>query len=211
MSQRDAEERKRNGEAAETAADGRRRANSGEGSGDRNRDSTMAALLKEKPRRGRPRRAVSRNNVYVALTPAQKAQMKQLADHLPAGFNRADVPDLAITLLTVRLEGLRRAVADRSREIPEGVTDLDSLYLLWDLPLPQPDLDLKWTSIRVSPQQGIELGRVHGTLHALFGATRSEVFALALALFGHFLANVSLPDDLGAPVELQALIHRIYL
>src|SRR5688572_11303914 len=100
------------------------------------RESTLAALLEEKPKRGRPRRAVSRQNVYVALSPEQKQVLKQLAELLPEGLSRADIPDLAISLLATRFEILRRAVSDRNREIPEGVTDLDSLYLLWDLALP---------------------------------------------------------------------------
>lgn len=147
------------------------------------RASTLAALLKDKPKRGRPSRNVSRQNVYVALAKSQKKQMKQLAALLADKINRADVPDLAITVLSARLESLRRAVADRNREMPEGITDLESLYLLWDLPLPTTEeKEPKWTSIRVSPQQVIELGRAHGTLNAVFGANRSQTFSLALSL-----------------------------
>jgi hypothetical protein len=120
------------------------------------RESTLAAL-------------VSRQNVYVALSPEQKQVLKQLAELLPEGLSRADIPDLAISLLATRFEILRRAVSDRNREIPEGVTDLDSLYLLWDLALPNGSPKSEWTSVRASPQQVIELGRVHGTLNALFG------------------------------------------
>ncbi|NJN55715.1 MAG: hypothetical protein HC804_13790 [Anaerolineae bacterium] len=55
--------------------------------------STLAALLKDKPhKRGRPSHPVSRQNVYVALTPEQKELLKQLADYLPEGIVRADVP-----------------------------------------------------------------------------------------------------------------------
>jgi hypothetical protein len=147
------------------------------------KDSTLAALLREKrTRRGRPRHAVSRQNVYVALTPEQKAIMKRLADVLPECVQRADIPDLAITLLTVHLESLRRSVAGRNREMPEGITDIGALYLLWDLALPESTEEARWTTIRVSPQQGIDLGRDHGGLHALFGASRSDVFGLGLAL-----------------------------
>ena len=79
--------------------------------------------------------------------------MQRLAANYPKGLSRADIPDMAIRLLSSRLELLRRAVADRNREIPEGITDLDSLYLLWDLPLPTENGEPKWTSIRLSPQQ----------------------------------------------------------
>ncbi|MFO7537060.1 MAG: hypothetical protein R6X32_03255 [Chloroflexota bacterium] len=171
--------------------------------------STLAALLEEKPRRGRPRHAVSRQNVYVALSPAQKTQMDQLADRLPPSLSRADLADLAVTTLTVRLEALRRAVADRNREIPEGVTDFESLYLLWDLPLPEEEKS-KWTSIRVSPQQAIELGRVHGTLHAIFGANRSQTFSLALALLSQFLHTKSLPKQVTLDQARQK-ISQVYL
>jgi hypothetical protein len=158
------------------------------------RSSTLAALLEEKPKRGRPPRNVSRQNVYVALTPAQKEGMSQLAAHLPKGLSRADLPDLAISFLAARLEGLRRDVADRNREIPEGVTDLESLYLLWDLPLPS-NLKLStWTSIRVSPQQAIELGRTHGTLKAVFGVNRSHAFSLGLALLTQYLTQEPLHE-----------------
>lgn len=149
---------------------------------------TLSALLKEKPKRGRPPRAVSRKNVYVSLTDAQKALLTELADKLPDGLNRADLPDLAITILATRLDAMRQAVADRNREIPEGITDLESLYLLWDLPLPEVEGEARWTSIRVSPQQGIELGRAHGTLNVVFGANRSEIFSLGLALLEQYLA-----------------------
>jgi hypothetical protein len=157
---------------------------------DNQRASTLAALLKEKPRRGRPSHNVSRQNVYVALAKSQKKQMKQLAGLLADEISRADIPDLAISVLSARLEALRRAVADRNREMPEGITDFESLYLLWDIPLPTTDeIEPNWTSIRVSPQQVIELGRAHGTLNAVFGANRSQTFSLALALLEQLIED----------------------
>ena len=153
-------------------------------------ESTLSALLRDIPRRGRPRRPVSRQNVYVALTSEQKARMRTMAGALPPGIARADIPDLAITTLSVRMENMRRSVVGRNREIPEGITDFESLYLLWDLALPAGGGELKWTTIRVSPQQGIELGRVHGALYALFGAGRSEVFALGLALLEALIGEI---------------------
>ena len=156
--------------------------------------STIAALMRDKPRRGRPPRAVSRQNVYVALSDDEKSLMKDLASCLPAGLKRADVADIAITVLTAHMEGLRRAVAGRDREIPEGVTDLESLYLLWDLPLPPKEPEERWTSVRVSPQQVIELGRAQGTLSAAFGASRSQTFGLGLALLEAYLEENPLQD-----------------
>lgn len=142
-------------------------------------DNTLAALLREKPRRGRPRRSVSRQSVYVALTDAQKSLIADLGNALPEALGRADVADLAIAALDARLDVLRQAVSDRARELPEGITDLESLYFLWDLA--QPDVsDAKWTSIRLSPQQVIEFGRLQGIFRALCGANRSQVFTLAL-------------------------------
>ena len=177
----------------------------------RNKASTISALLEDKPKRGRPTRAVSRQNVYVALSPEQKSEIKRLASFLPEKVKRADVPDLAITILTARLEALRRALADRNREIPEGVTDLDSLFLLWDLPLPAHSQEEKWTSIRVSPQQNIELGRAHGTLNAAFGANRSETFSLGLALLTAFLEEAELNKTALPLSELRQNILDIYL
>ncbi len=177
--------------------------------GKKRKDSTMAALLEEKPRRGRPRRAVARQNVYVALTAMQKEQLDQLAALLPKSLGRADLADLAITTLTVRMDALRHAVADRSREIPEGITDFESLYLLWDLPLPPEDKS-EWTSIRVSPQQAIELGRIHGTLKAIFGANRSQTFGLALAMLNQFLATTTLPGK-ATLEQARQRIAQVYL
>lgn len=175
-------------------------------------ESTLTALLRDKPRRGRPRRSVSRQSVYVALTKPQKEAMAQLAARLPAGISRADVPDLAITILAARLEGLRRSVSDRDREMPEGITDLDSLYLLWDSPLPNRGAKEKWTTIRLSPQPAIELGRAQGVLHALFGASRSDVFALALALLTNFITEGLLKRwSGGSLLDLQEWLTRIYL
>lgn len=174
------------------------------------RASTLAALLKEKPKRGRPPRAVSRQNVYVTLSDEQKKSMKHLASCLPDKLSRADLPDLAITVLSARLEALHRAVSDRNREIPEGITDLESLYLLWDLPLPAQDANQRWTSIRVSPQQTIEFGRVHGTLNAVFGATRSQTFHLALALLTQFLEDQPAVSSMSLD-ELRKRIVSIYL
>jgi len=168
--------------------------------------ATMAALLEEKPKRGRPPDKVSRQNVYVALRPDEKALLKELAGHLPNGLGRADLADLTITILNARLEALRRAVAGRNREIPEGVTDMDSLYLLWDLPLPPKESEEKWTSVRVSPQQVIELGRVHGALNAAFGASRSETFSLGLVLLDRYL---SAGDFQGSQMSLGELRQSI--
>lgn len=180
------------------------------------RESTLAALLREKPKRGRPPRAVSRQNVYVALTDYEKEMMDALAESLPANFARADIPDLAITVLTSRLEALRQAVSGRNREIPEGVTDLESLYLLWDLSLPpkQAPAQRKWTSIRLSPQPSIELGRIHGTLNAVFNANRSDTFSLALALFGQFVTDVlptfEQPEELSLE-EMRIAISEYFM
>ncbi len=175
------------------------------------RASTLAALLKEKPRRGRPSRNVSRQNVYVALTKAQKKQMKQLAHFFADEIGRADIPDLAISILSARLEALRRAVADRNREMPEGITDIESLYLLWDLPLPSvSDTEPSWTSIRVSPQQVIELGRAHGTLNAVFGANRSQTFSLALALLEQLIEDHPLIRQHPSVDELRKYILELY-
>lgn len=160
------------------------------------KDSTLAALLKEKPKRGRPKHDVSRQNVYVALTNEEKHRLRDLANDLPQNIVRADVPDLAVAILAARLEALHQAVADRNREIPEGVTDFESLYLLWDLPLPPKGIERKWTSIRLSPQEAIELGRVQGTLNAAYGTTRSDTFSLGLALLSQYLEDNQLPATL---------------
>jgi hypothetical protein len=177
------------------------------------RSSTLAALLEDKPKRGRPRRNVSRQNVYVALSRIQKEELSDLVSCLPKGIVRADLPDLAIAILAARLEALRRDVSDRDREIPEGITDMESLYLLWDLPLPANPPTPKWTSIRVSPQQVIELGRAHGLLNAVFGVNRSQTFSLGLALLGQFLRrNVDLNRQPELSLsDLRHKIHDIYL
>lgn len=175
------------------------------------RASTLAALLKERPKRGRPSRNVSRQNVYVALAKPQKKQMKQLAGLLADEISRADIPDLAISILSARLEALRRAVADRNREMPEGITDLESLYLLWDLPLPAVDeKEPSWTSIRVSPQQVIELGRAHGTFNAVFGANRSQTFGLALALLEQLIEDHPLIQQYTTVEELRKRIIELH-
>lgn len=177
----------------------------------KDKDTTLSALLREKPKRGRPPRAVSRQNVYVALTAEQKQQMTGMGERLPAGFSRADVPDLAVTVMVARFEAMRRAVAGRTREIPEGITDLESLYVLWDLQAPRLNGELKWTSIRLSPQQAIELGRMHGALNALFGSNRSDVFALSLVALDHCLEH-DLPEKGYASLgELREDLNRIYL
>lgn len=176
------------------------------------KESTLAALLRDKPRRGRPPREVSRQNVYVALSKAQKETLSALAKRLPPGFARADVPDLALMVLATRLDGLRRAVAGRTRDIPEGITDLESLYLLWDVRLSKEDGgEKRWTSIRVSPQQAIDLGRIHGTLNVLFGATRSDVFALALALLSSFVEQDLGGEKPGSLAEMRERIANVYL
>lgn len=170
--------------------------------------STLKELMRDKPRRGRPRRQVARQNVYVALHPEQKTQLDELAALLPDGLVRADLPDLAVSVLTARVEALRTAVSGRTREIPEGVTDLESLYLLWDVSLPRREPAEKWTSIRLSPQQVLELGRVHGTLNAAFGANRSEVFGLALALLAQFLERHPLAQAEMGLSDVREMIFR---
>lgn len=137
--------------------------------------------------------------------------MRQLANLLSDEIGRADIPDLSITVLTARLEALRRAVADRNREMPEGITDLESLYLLWDLPLPTADeKEPSWTSIRVSPQQVIELGRAHGTLNAVFGANRSETFSLAMSLLEQLIEDHPLIKQHDLLDEMRKEILEIY-
>lgn len=175
------------------------------------KDSTLAALLRDRPKRGRPPREVSRENVYIELSEDQKQLMSDLAESMTERIVRADVADLAIMVLAARLEALRRAVAGRTREIPEGITDLDSLYLLWDLPSPDENVETRWTSIRVSPQQAIELGRAHGTLNVLFGATRSEVFGLGLALLAYVVAHEYPDSGISSLLEMKEHISDLYL
>jgi len=134
-----------------------------------------------------------------------------MARGLPEGIGRADIPDIAITLLAARFELLRQAVADRNREIPEGITDIDSLYLLWDLPLPPANDGTKWTSIRLSPQPAIELGRAHGVLNAILGANRSQVFALSLRLLAQFLEDKLDGKRYNSIKDVEEWIARIYL
>lgn len=173
--------------------------------------STLAELLRDKPKRGRPRLKVSRQNVYVALSKAQKEAISTLAKRLPGNFSRADVAELSVMVLGARFEALRRAVSSRTREIPEGITDLESLYVLWDLPTPPREAETKWTSIRLTSQQTVELGRLHGTLNALFQANRSEVFSLGVALLDYFLANDLPAGDYSSIPDLQEAINSIYL
>ena len=174
--------------------------------------STISALLKEKPGRGRPRHAVPRETVYVELAKADKARMKVMSGKMPAAFSKADIPDIAIFILSTRFEGLRRTVADRDRQLPEGIIDLASLYLLWDLPLPPKKEIYKWTSIRLSPQQVEQLGRTHGGLKARFGVGRSQVFLLGLALCEQFLQNNETAiASYGDLISLKSFIQSIYL
>lgn len=174
-------------------------------------ESTLSALLREKPKRGRPRHAVSRQNVYVELAPFDKKLLKELVPHLPKAVKKADLPDLAVTILTIRMEALRRAVAGRNREIPEGITDLESLYLLWDLPLPVDVDKRKWTSIRLSPQQAIELGRAHGTFKAVFGSSRSDTFGLGIFLLKQFLEANEFALQTLSLADVQQKINDKYL
>lgn len=153
-------------------------------------DSTLAALLKTKPGRGRPHSLVRRQSVYVSLAPVHKSQLKELADALPLGIKRSDVPDIAVAHLAFQFEQLRNAVADRDRELPEGIADIDDLYFLWDLqPLEELPVGQKWTSIRLSDSRVVEFGQLQGVFKVLFGSTRSEVFYLALALLGDFTSR----------------------
>lgn len=176
-------------------------------------ESTLAALLREKPRRGRPRRAVSRQSVYLALSEAQKGVMATLGQRLPAAFDRADVPDLAISVLTVRVDALRRAVADRSKQMPEGITDLKALYYLWDLPAPAEGTASKWTSVRLSPAQSVNFGRLQGMFKALFGSNRSEVFSLAVATLAQFVerGHLETPSLVETLEAFEARANRVYL
>lgn len=150
--------------------------------------STLSALLQEPRGRGRPKNAVSRVSVYVALSEKQKDLISELGSQLQH-LTRADISDMSIMVFSVRLEVMRRAVAGRTHELPAGIRDVESLYLLWDLALPEEELEVKWTSVRLSPQQAIELGRLQGMLHALFGVNRSQVFSLALALISQLQAE----------------------
>lgn len=174
-------------------------------------ESTLSALLREKPKRGRPRHAVSRQNVYVEMAPVDKKLLKSLVPLLPKAVKKADLPDLAVTILTARMEALRRAVAGRNREIPEGITDLESLHLLWDLPLPVDVDERKWTSIRLSPQQAIELGRAHGTFKAVFGSSRSDTFALGVFLLQQYLHANDFASQSLTLADIQQKINDKYL
>lgn len=176
-------------------------------------DSTLAALLRDKPRRGRPQRSIPRQTVYVALSDAQKELLGQLAVDLSPIFERSDVPDLAVMVLSARVDALRRAVSDRSAEVPEGVTDLKALYYLWDLPMQIEEETLRWTSVRLGPAQVVAFGRLQGMFNALFGSNRSQVFGLAIAALErcihHDLPEVgTIIDDFDS---FEGVLTQIYL
>lgn len=166
--------------------------------------NTLAALLKEKPRRGRPKHAVSRKSVYVALSQIEKQLLGDLAAKTPDAIKRSDIPDMAILLLRHKLDIVRRAVAERSRELPEGITDLESLYYLWDLPVTTVESEKKWTSIRLSPAWAVEFGRLQGTFNVLFGTNRSDVFALAIVLLDQYTSQIT--DDYNNLIEFQQIL-----
>jgi hypothetical protein len=89
------------------------------------------------------------------------------------------------------------------------VTDLESLYLLWDVSLPHGEEEADWTSIRVSPQQVLDLGRAHGTLNAAFGATRSDTFVLGMTLLKQSLEDHPLDSSLqNLEAVRQQIIHN---
>ncbi len=174
--------------------------------------STLAALMQDKPKRGRPRDAVSRQSVYIELSQAQKIQMKEMATLMPKEIKRSDIPDLAVSTLSARMDSLRQAVSGRNREIPEGITDFESLYLLWDLPLPEQNVALKWTSVRLSPQPSIELGRIHGMFNAVFNTSRSETFSLGLTLLENFIETIlpTLQEEIKSLDEWRRTISGNY-
>lgn len=147
---------------------------------------TFRELVTDKRKPGRPRHTVQRQSVYVELSPDQKIQIGDLGRRL-ARFKRSDVPDMAVMTLATRIEAIRIAVAGRAREMPEGITDMQSLYFLWDIPPVGESAESKWTSIRLSPQQVDEFGSLQGRFSLLFGANRSHVFTLALALFAQLV------------------------
>lgn len=109
---------------------------------------------------------------------------------------------------------LRSPSPGRRRSQPrnaKGITDIESLYLLWDLPLPSTsETEPAWTSIRVSPQQVIELGRAHGTLNAVFGANRSQTFSLALSLLEQLIEDHPLIQQYTTVEELRKYIMELY-
>jgi hypothetical protein len=150
---------------------------------------TLSALYEDEPKRGRPRHKVPRQSVYVALSQAQKQTLSTIAKQLPPAIKRADIPDMAVMTLGARLNQVRDAMAGRDRELPEGITDMESLYFLWDMELPDQSAETTWTSIRLSPNQVVEFGRLQGTFNAMFGANRSHVFTLALALLNQYTAT----------------------
>jgi hypothetical protein len=88
---------------------------------------------------------------------------------------------------------------------------LESLYLLWDLFVPPTNEETHWTSIRVSPQQVLDLGSLHGTLNAAFGATRSDVFVLGLSLLSQCLEDFPLAAATYTLETVRQHIIRNYL
>jgi hypothetical protein len=52
------------------------------------------------------------------------------------------------------------------------------------------------------------LGRAHGTLNAVFGANRSQVFGLGLTLLAHFLEND--PPFIMPSMSLSDLRKKIF-
>ncbi len=153
----------------------------------RKSQDTLSALYEDEPKRGRPRHKIPRQSVYVALSKQQKQTITTIAECLPLTIKRADIPDMAVMTLTARLNQVRRAMAGRDRELPEGITDIESLYFLWDMELPDKSAETTWTSIRLSPNQVVEFGRLQGTFKAMFGSNRSHVFTLALALLNQYI------------------------
>lgn len=155
------------------------------------------------------RHAVSRQSVYVALSPEQKALVNELADCLAGDLGRADISQYG------RHVGAVGSVApgcfgseqeDAERDCP-GI-GLFVVGCAFAAPWPM----AVGTSIRLSPQQVIQLGRAQGLLHALFNANRSEVFSLGLGLLNILLKSDSFP--LASVASLTAFedeITRIYL
>ena len=122
--------------------------------------------------------------------------MKEIWSHdCREGLARADLADLAITMLN----GAPGSAAARGRRSqprdPRGGHRYGLSLSAVGSATAAEGREEKWTSVRVSPQQVIELGRAHGTLNAAFGASRSDTFSLGLVLLDRYMSAGDFQDS----------------
>ncbi len=167
---------------------------------------TFRRLNEQRKRRGRPPAAQPRHPVQLWLLPSEYDRLGNLSERWPAlKLSRSHILGLGIRALGQRLAALRANMEGSGADLPIGVLDLESLYLLWDLEPTANNSARKRYQLTLMDDEKWQLADMTVVLSRSISVNRSRVAGLSIANLSDSIAKV-VADEIDSAQTLEEVL-----